>query len=91
MGAAPTIPTLANAMDVGNPSNMERLLHVHPEVTEPEKIAQAFSVNDEQITETISGGGTNWQQTWCPHTATAVHVRENPTLDYCGNRTPGKV
>ena len=72
-----TIPTLANAMDVGNPSNMERLLHLHPEVSELRRIAQAFSVSDEEIAGAIVRGGTSWQRTWCPHTATAVHVRES--------------
>ena len=72
-----TIRTLANAMDVGDPSNMERLLHLHSEVSELRRIAQAFSVNDEEIASTIARGGTRWQQTWCPHTATAVHVRES--------------
>ncbi|HEV2828149.1 MAG TPA: threonine synthase [Pyrinomonadaceae bacterium] len=72
-----TIPTLANAMDVGNPSNMERLLHLHPEVSELRRIAQALSVSDEEIAGAIVRGGANWQQTWCPHTATAVHVRES--------------
>jgi len=72
-----TIPTLANAMDVGNPSNMERLLHLHPEVSELRRIAQAFSVSDEEIASAIARGGTSWQRTWCPHTATAVHVHES--------------
>ena len=72
-----TIPTLANAMDVGNPSNMERLLHLHPEVSELRTIAQARSVSDEEIADAIVRGGTKWQRTWCPHTATAVHVRES--------------
>jgi threonine synthase len=71
-----TIPTLANAMDVGNPSNMERLLHLHPEVSELRKIAQAFSVSDKEIASAIARGMKSWQRTWCPHTATAVHVRE---------------
>jgi threonine synthase len=71
-----TIPTLANAMDVGNPSNMERLLHLQPKVTDLRKIAQAFSVSDEEIASTIARGSSSWQQTWCPHTATAVHVAE---------------
>jgi threonine synthase len=72
-----TIPTLANAMDVGNPSNMERLLDLHKEVSELRRIAQSFSVSDEEISGTIARGGTSWHQTWCPHTATAVHVRES--------------
>ena len=72
-----TIPTLANAMDVGNPSNIERLLDLHPDVSELRRIAQAFSVSNEEIAGTIARGGTSWQQTWCPHTATAVKVRES--------------
>ncbi|MEP6635560.1 MAG: threonine synthase [Acidobacteriota bacterium] len=71
-----TIPTLANAMDVGNPSNMERLINLHPEMTELRNIAQAFSVSDKEIADTIARGRDRWQQTWCPHTATAVNVRE---------------
>lgn len=73
----PTIPTLANAMDVGNPSNMERLLHLHPDLSELREIAEAFWVSDKEIARTIARGGSRWQRTWCPHTATAVHVRES--------------
>lgn len=72
----PTIATLANAMDVGNPSNMERLLDLHPEITELRKIAQAISVTDQAIAGTIALSGTRWRQACCPHTATAVHVRK---------------
>lgn len=71
----PTIATLANAMDVGNPSNMERLLDLHPEIAELRESAQSFSVSDQEISETIAGDYALSQQTWCPHTATAVHVR----------------
>jgi threonine synthase len=72
-----TIPTIANAMDVGDPSNMERLLYLYPDVSELRRIAQAFSVSDEEIASTIARGGTSWRQSWCPHTATAVHVRKS--------------
>ena len=71
----PTIATLANAMDVGNPSNMERLLDLHPEITELRESAQSFSVSDKEIVDTIAGDYTFSRQTWCPHTATAVYVR----------------
>ncbi len=73
----PTIQTLANAMDVGNPSNMERLLNLHADISELREIAQAFSVTDEEIMATIGRGYARLQQTWDPHTATAVHVRDN--------------
>lgn len=71
----PTIATLANAMDVGNPSNMERLLDLYPEIMKLRQIAKSFSVSDEEIAETIAHDYSCSQQTWCPHTATAVHVR----------------
>ncbi len=78
-----TIATLANAMDVGNPSNMERLLHLHPDVSKLREIAAAHWVSDDEIAGTIARGVTSWQRTWCPHTATAVHVRENlPSSDW---------
>ena len=72
----PTIATLANAMDVGNPSNFERLQNLHPEITSLRKIARAFSVSDEEISQTIAQSIDRWGHVWCPHTATAVHVRE---------------
>lgn len=72
----PTVATLANAMDVGNPGNMERLLDLHAEVGELRKIAQSFSVSDQEITDTIAGDYRSRQLIWCPHTATAVHARE---------------
>ena len=71
-----TIPTLANAMDVGNPSNFERLQNLYPEIANLRTIARAFSVSDEEISQTIVNGIDRWGQVWCPHTATAVHVRE---------------
>jgi threonine synthase len=70
-----TIATLANAMDVGNPSNFERLQNLHS-LTQLRQLARAFSVTDEEISQTIATGIDRWGQVWCPHTATAVHVRE---------------
>jgi len=71
-----TIQTLANAMDVGNPSNIERLRHLHPEMSELRNIARAYSVSDREISQTISSGPKTWGQVWCPHTAAGVFVRE---------------
>ena len=71
-----TVPTLASAMDVGNPSNMERLLHMagSPEAARGE--ASAIQVSDEEIRATIRRGPERYGQTWCPHTATGVHAFE---------------
>lgn len=71
-----TVATLASAMDVGNPSNMERLRHLFPDF---ERLAEAFradSVSDEVIRQTIRDGETRYGRQWCPHTATAVATYE---------------
>ncbi len=69
-----SISTLANAMDVGNPSNFERVLNLFPDREALSKISAAFSVTDSQIMETIRFGYSKGQF-WCPHTATAAYVR----------------
>jgi threonine synthase len=69
--------TLANAMDVGNPSNIERLFNLYSNQKEFKGIVNAQSVSDHEIKETISLGQEKWNQIWCPHTATAAYVRES--------------
>jgi threonine synthase len=73
--ARATVATLANAMDVGNPSNAERLLDLHPDVEELRRIARAFSVNDEEIARTIKEEAAAAGEVFDPHTAAAVFVR----------------
>ena len=72
----PSVRTLANAMDVGNPSNMERFLHLGKAGG-----IEAISVTDEQIVQTIR---QVWNQRGIildPHTATAVHsLPNNPAI-----------
>lgn len=69
-----TVHTLANAMDVGAPSNLERLSDLYPE---PPDWLGAESVDDARIRETIAAGEERWGQVYCPHTACAVAVRED--------------
>jgi len=69
-----SVNTLASAMDVGNPSNMERLRSLYPEIADLRSQVTAFSVSDEQIRATIVRDAKEWGQVWCPHTATAAHV-----------------
>jgi threonine synthase len=71
-----TVATLANAMDVGNPSNMERVFHLFPDLERVGHGIRALAVDDETIRERIRSGQAEWGETWDPHTATAVHVRE---------------
>ncbi len=68
----PTVATLANAMDVGDPSNLARLRWLHPAPWDAGVSAE--QVHDEAIRATI-------RHTWralgvavCPHTATALEV-----------------
>ena len=68
--------TLATAMDVGDPSNMERLLHHWPTATALRDTITAERVTDGQIEEQIRLGSGAWDTVWDPHTATAVEARE---------------
>jgi threonine synthase len=69
-----SIPTLASAMDVGNPSNMERLRWLFPKVADLQQKVTAQAVSDEEIRATIRRDYRELGQTWCPHTATAACV-----------------
>ncbi|MBP6514390.1 MAG: threonine synthase [Steroidobacteraceae bacterium] len=70
----PSVATLASAMDVGNPSNMERLRVLHPEWRDLAVQVSAYSVDDDAIRTRIAGDFTVLGETWCPHTATAAEV-----------------
>lgn len=70
----PSIPTLANAMDVGDPSNMERLRDLHPDFEELQSQIGASSVDDIEIRATIRRDANELSRIWCPHSATAAKV-----------------
>ncbi len=72
----PSIATLASAMDVGNPSNMERLRALYPQLAELRGAVSATSVSDDEIRERIRAGYRTYGQIWCPHTATAAEAWE---------------
>ncbi len=68
----PSVATLASAMDVGNPSNMERLRWLFPEWRDLRGQVATESVTDDEIRATIRRDYRELGQTWCPHTATAA-------------------
>jgi threonine synthase len=72
----PSVATLANAMDVGAPSNFERFRWLYPDVTALRSQFRAFSVGDDDIGATIRQRYKRFGDIFCPHTATAVHVLE---------------
>lgn len=71
----PSIKTLANAMDVGNPSNFERLNHLFGSLKHFKENVTAIPVNDEAICKTIHNIYKRYHYISCPHTATAFYVR----------------
>jgi threonine synthase len=75
-----SVPTLASAMDVGSPSNMERLRALFPDVEGLRGAVRAEGVSDEQIRARIAADFASYGKAWCPHTATAaeVHARMAP-------------
>ena len=76
----PTLSTLANAMDVGCPSNMERVDHLYPTRDALRADVVALSVDDEAIREAIRRGPSRWSRIFDPHTATAVHAVETLSI-----------
>jgi len=68
----PTIKTFANAMDVGNPSNLERLVHLFGKDKTRREYSKVLSVSDEEIKETIKNIYEHDHYICCPHTATAM-------------------
>ena len=72
----PSVATLASAMDVGDPSNMERLRALFPQLEELRTVVSACSVTDEEIRTRIRAGYQQFGQIWCPHTATAAQAWE---------------
>jgi threonine synthase len=72
----PSVATLANAMDVGAPSNMERILDLYPSLDELQRVAASGRCDDATIREVIARGPSDWEAVFCPHTATGIHHRE---------------
>jgi threonine synthase len=68
------VATLANAMDVGAPSNFERLRWTFPDAHALRAPLQAQSVDDRSICELIAKHAHDYGEVFCPHTATAMHV-----------------
>ena len=66
--------TLANAMDVGAPSNMERVFAMYPTVEDLREHVESVSVDDSCIEAAIRDGQRRHGRVLDPHTATAVYA-----------------
>lgn len=69
-----SLQTLASAMDVGDPSNMERLRHLLGEADVLREQLGVLSVDDTQIETSIRRDFAEFGFATCPHTATATHT-----------------
>lgn len=70
----PSVETLATAMDVGDPSNMERLRAMFGDAQALRERLGVFAVDDASIEEEIRSAWRAWGLALCPHTATALHA-----------------
>ncbi len=75
----PSITTLASAMDVGDPSNMERLRSLLGDDLRPH--FEARFVTDDQIKETIAADSRTLGYVWDPHGATAAYTYHQLAAD----------
>ncbi len=69
-----SIPTLASAMDVGNPSNMERLRNLIGEAGALNARIRVYAASDEDIETQIKHVHAQTGVAICPHTATASYA-----------------
>lgn len=71
-----SVPTLANAMDVGAPSNLERLRALYPDIAELRGEVSADSVDDAELRRIMACAESRFGHIVCPHTAAALAVIE---------------
>ena len=69
-----SLQTLASAMDVGDPSNMERLRSLLGEADVLKEQFGVASVSDDEIKAAIRQDFADFGFATCPHTATATHT-----------------
>ncbi len=78
--ARTSISTLANAMDVGSPSNFERILHLYNrDLNQLRKDILVTQTFDAEIQSTIKA--KPYDQLLCPHTATAFNSYKKMETD----------
>ena len=72
----PSVTTLANAMDVGDPSNVARLRFMMERDPSLREAVTASWVDDETIRARIRAGERDYHKVFCPHTACGIEVLE---------------
>lgn len=64
-----SVQTVANAMDVGAPSNYERMMYMCNNIEELRKEIRGFSASDKDIIATINNIEKRYNYLSCPHSA----------------------
>jgi threonine synthase len=67
-----SVATLASAMDVGDPSNLERLRALYPQMGSLREEVEAVSISDVDIRLQIAAAYREYGTIYCPHTAVAA-------------------
>ncbi|MGI9249481.1 MAG: threonine synthase [Woeseiaceae bacterium] len=80
-----SLQTLASAMDVGDPSNMERLRKLVGEADVLREQLGVLSVSDAEIKASIRQDFRDFGFATCPHTATASHTWRQLDDDLAGS------
>jgi threonine synthase len=83
----PSVATLSSAMDVGNPSNLERLTALYREAAALRTALTAVSIDDESTIARIRSDFGRYARVWCPHTAVAAEAYARlPSADRASGR-----
>ena len=70
----PSVATLSSAMDVGDPSNLERLTALYPSAPALRAAVSAVSVDDAATRARIRADYERYGRVWCPHSAVAAEA-----------------
>jgi threonine synthase len=77
-----TIPTISNAMDVGNPSNFVRILELfHQQFSDLKSVLSSYSISDAVTKATINEVFNQYDYTLDPHGAVGYYA----LIDYLGD------
>ncbi|WP_114939542.1 threonine synthase [Mucilaginibacter endophyticus] len=86
----PSVATLSNAMDVGNPSNWVRIANLFKNDTEALKeLVVGFKYDDEETVKAINWVFDNYGYVVCPHTAIAWQALTDYKQDHAAADTTG--
>jgi len=81
----PSVQTLANAMDVGNPSNWVRIQDMfHNNLEELRRIISSYTYDDDQTMKAMEELYNRYQYIACPHTAIAYLASNQYRRDHPG-------